>query len=223
MNQVMDDKQPAKDRFDDLRSILARANEGDLSVLPELRTLLATREDLWREVGDVAAQAEQTFLRLFAGTNLHFMEAIRNKLTELKIDLAGLSPSPVEKLLVDRIAISWLQVHHADIDAAAARKKDPIGTLALHAQRRLDSAHRRYLQAVKTLVTCQWALQNQPLMGASKPARVRGHGFLPHHNVTPDEQAAQLCSFREQRSRLAGVQGSAMSPLVAARMQRHLR
>jgi hypothetical protein len=37
-----------------------------------------------------------------------------------------------------------------------------------------DAATLRRLLAVG----CQWALQNQPLMGASKPARVMGHGFI---------------------------------------------
>src|ERR1700730_6249211 len=137
---------------EDMQRLLLRAQEGDLTALPELRTLLATRRDLWVQVGDLARHAELTQLQLIGRKNLLVKEAAQRKLAELKADLAGPSPTPLEKLLVDRIGVCWLQVHHLDVDACHTLAKDKgTSTWSVYAQKRLDSAQRRYLLAVKTL------------------------------------------------------------------------
>ena len=61
-------------------------------------------------------------------------------------------PTPVEKLVIARIAITWLQVHSADLDATAVLLRDSGATpLSVYAQKRLDSANRRYLQCLRSL------------------------------------------------------------------------
>src|SRR5262245_52436723 len=60
-------------------------------------------------------------------------------------------------------------------------------------------------------------------MGASKPARVMGHGFLPHHSVTPGENAEQHGSLPRTEKQASGGPGGGNEPPVAARTQRHLR
>lgn len=157
--------------IEDMQRLLLRAQSGDLSSLPDLRTLLDNRRDLWERVGDLADHAELTLLRLIANQDLFFMESVKHKLTELKAELAGPTPTPLEKLLVDRIGVCWLQVHHADLDAANARVKDQGATcVSLYAQKRLDSVHKRYLFAVKQLAVVRKLLKPRPRPALKAPA-----------------------------------------------------
>jgi hypothetical protein len=142
----------AKDQ-EQLRDLVRRAHEGDAGVLPRLRRLLDERPELWEQAGDLARHAEQALLELVAGRSLFAREAVERKLAGLKAELAGPGATPLERLLVDRVGLCWLQVHSLDLEAAALPRQLAAGPPGVNAQRRLDSAQRRYLQAVKALAT----------------------------------------------------------------------
>jgi len=127
---------------EDIQKLLARAQQGDVTCLPELRTVLSTHPELWAHVGDLADHAELTILSLIGRKNLLALESFRLKLAQLKKELTGpTEPLPLEQLLIRRIAISHLQVHHADIELAEAQTKgDHVQTG--HAERRLDGANK---------------------------------------------------------------------------------
>jgi hypothetical protein len=133
-----------------IRNLLRRAQGNDLSCLTELRALLDSRPDLWKQVGDLGSHAEMATLRLVAGGNLHLFEAVQRKLSELKAQLAGEAPSALEQLIVDRIGVCWLQTHHLDLQATSA-SGSALTPQGVWAQKKLDSAQRRYLLAVKQL------------------------------------------------------------------------
>src|SRR5262249_1483680 len=132
----------------ELRDFLDRAQSGDASTLPGLRKML---EDpiLVNSFGNLAEQAERSFIRAAAGDDLPFREALTRKLQLLREELAGPNPTPIERLLVERVAACWLQVQDADVRAAQAKNLPP--TWAEFYQRRMDHAHRRYLSSLKTL------------------------------------------------------------------------
>jgi hypothetical protein len=69
----------------------------------------------------------------------------------LRADLAGQDPSPLERLLADRIALCWLSLHDAEVRFAQA--KDLTWKQVRYWQDRIDAAHRRYLSGIKTLAT----------------------------------------------------------------------
>ncbi len=68
----------------------------------------------------------------------------------MKTELAGPKPSPLERLLVDRIAACWLQVHYADALYAQRMGEVSVGW-GDYLQRRQDRAHRRYLASIRAL------------------------------------------------------------------------
>ena len=140
-----------------LRKLVQRAEQGDEAALPELRVALDANPWCWNCYGDLGRQAQGAWLDLIGGKNLMLKEAASRKAEQLRTELAGPGPSPLERLLVERVVACWLQVHYSD--AAYAQLKG--GGPAQHAValRRQDSAQRRYLQAVKALATVRKLLR----------------------------------------------------------------
>jgi hypothetical protein len=68
----------------------------------------------------------------------------------LKAQVTGLSPTPLEQLLIERIVVCWLQVQQAEL--RAADRLDKNGWVLSNAEEnRLDKVNRRFLAAVKNL------------------------------------------------------------------------
>ena len=133
-------------------AIITRACEGDASVRPELKKLLDEMPDLVRCIGgDLAKLAETSLIGAIAGKNIAQSESLSRKMESLRNELAGAHPTPIERLLVERVAICWLHVYHADCKYATPGNV-PLN-LGDYYQRQQDRAHRRYLQAIKMLAT----------------------------------------------------------------------
>lgn len=136
----------------ELDALFTRANEGDRRATEKLRQAFDRNPGLWDVVGDVAYQAEASTVSMLAGRNEVVEDAIRRKLKGLKQELAGESPSPLERLLVDRVAACWLLLAHAENKYAEVMKERSVSfDLSEYHQRRCDRAQRRYLAAIKAL------------------------------------------------------------------------
>jgi len=143
-------KETLPKKKEDLIELVERAGRGDETTLPALRELLDFEPELVSAWGDLARKAERELLEVRAGNNLRTKEAVQRKLRAMETELAGLSPSPLEKLLVERVAACWLQLHWAEVIYA-----QNLGSLTMtqseYHQRCLDRMHRRYLSSIKTL------------------------------------------------------------------------
>src|SRR5262249_20583590 len=84
-------------------------------------------------------------------------ESARRKAEQLRAELAGPEPSPLERLLIERVVSCWLQVNYAD--AAYAQIKGNAPGQHAAALRRQNSAQHRYLQSVRALVTVRRLLR----------------------------------------------------------------
>lgn len=145
-------KQPKpKNPIDLLRKLVARANAGEQWAIQRLRAVLDDNPSFWRRAGDLTAVAEQAWIGLVAGSDLLAIECTKRKLAELKEELQGPNPTPMESLLVDTIAVAWLGSQHAEIQASAPT----TGSLeqASWKLKRAESSQRRLLTATKTLAT----------------------------------------------------------------------
>jgi hypothetical protein len=143
-----------------LAQLLKKAEQGDRTVLPQLRAALAADSSLWRSYGDLALQAEASLVQLAAGANLLLAEALQRKLQALKDDLGGRSSSPLERLLVERVSTTWLQLTYYDcLSAQATGASEARLKLLLRQQ---ESAHRRRLAALRTLATVRKLLTLAP-------------------------------------------------------------
>jgi hypothetical protein len=100
--------------------------------------------------GDMAANAIEAIVSR-ATDDPAQREALRRQAVKLREDLAGPAATPIERILAERVAVSHLDSYYSDILA----QSDSFMQLGDFLQRRQDRAHRRYLQAVKTLALCR--------------------------------------------------------------------
>ena len=137
-----------------LQALVQRGMQGDQEVLPALRTLLDTQPALWTEVGTLTTEVEQAWLQLLTGDDLVTREVLRRQLEAGKAELAGPQPTPLERLLSERIALCWLQVQQAELWAVRHVTQPDAWS-----EQRLDRAQARFLAAVKALAQVRKLLQ----------------------------------------------------------------
>jgi hypothetical protein len=143
-----------------LQSLVKRAERGDESALPELRAALDENPWIWQRYGDLARQSQAAWLQLIAGPNLLLRESVERKAEQLRAELAGPGPSPLERLLVERVIACWLQTQYAD--AAYAQLQNPSPGQHTAALKRQAGSHQRYLHSIKTLATVRKLLTPTP-------------------------------------------------------------
>jgi hypothetical protein len=140
-------------------------------VLPQLREFLDAAPALWKEYGDLALHAEASLGMLAVGENLYLGECLHRKLDDMKHELAGPSPSPLDRLLAERVVACWAEV--AYFDALWAQQiKNSTPPQAKYLLRQQESAQRRYLAAMRTLAMLQRLLPPRPKQQARGRVRL---------------------------------------------------
>jgi hypothetical protein len=110
---------------------------------------VAISADLLEEYYNLAEICENALIRAYADSNAIEELGIKSRVRLLRQELAGPRPSPLESILIERIACCWIQAHHADILTATWR--NATIPQAEYLQRRQDHTARRFLQACKAL------------------------------------------------------------------------
>jgi hypothetical protein len=147
----------------ELRALLERGHAGDPSVLPELKKAFDENPELADMLGDLGRLAAESLVTAVAGRSLVAREAIRRRADKLRRELAEPDAPVLERLLAERIAMGWIEVHKADADLAVALgKQQTASDVTQAANRHLDRAHARYLSSIKALATVRKLLQPRP-------------------------------------------------------------
>lgn len=133
----------------DAAGFLKRADEGDQATLPTLRKLLESPAAVEKLGGNLASRAQNALVASICGKRLLDAEALLRKLELLREELGGPSPTPLERLVVERIVACWLQLHQLEL-SYGAKASMPI-ELANYYQKSIDRAQKRYLAAIKAL------------------------------------------------------------------------
>lgn len=147
---------PAKMTWDELNALSKRAEKGDRSCLPQLRKALKSGDyPNWSRrirdtLGNPADWLETSLAGLGGGKNdLAMIEASKIKMDQLRKELEGPDPTPMERLLAERAVFCWFAVN--TYEALYTLQKDQTIRQAEYQVRRIDSAHKRFLSAVATL------------------------------------------------------------------------
>jgi hypothetical protein len=145
------DAQENRSDVERLAELVARAEIGDEAVLPRLREFLDLRPEIWESAGDVAQRARGAQIALYAGPNLLLRESVERKLAALKDELSVPNQSALERLIIERVMISWLQ--GATADRQLAQDDEVSAATANTRQKRVDQSNRRFLAASRQLAT----------------------------------------------------------------------
>jgi hypothetical protein len=141
---------PSTDPLEQVNKLLPLANEGEPEALAALRAVCEQTPELWRRMGNLASHVEDELVSATAGANEVYRDAIYSSLDEQRRALTGPDPSPLERLLVDRIVVCGLDLANLEL---GSRQEDERHTPAQreHMARLVDRSHRRYLAAIRTL------------------------------------------------------------------------
>lgn len=140
---------PALTRSEALQILVDRANGGSKSALDSLRQLMDKCPEIWQHVGNLTRHAEIAWTDLVAGGDHLMVETIKRYVERLKGELAGPAPTPIERLLADQAALTWLASRYAEI-VSAKPGTSSLGEAKMRLKR-AESAQRRHLASLKTL------------------------------------------------------------------------
>ena len=151
-NSAAKNDESLTDLIDDKKRLMAlidRAQDGDKGALPVLRKVLDEEPRIAGFV-NLARDVERSIVKKISGDDVFTHEAIPRNLKAMRKEIAGENPSPLERLLAERIAVCWLELQY--FEAIYAQN---LGNLTMaqgdYHQRRIDKAHRRYLSSIKAL------------------------------------------------------------------------
>jgi hypothetical protein len=162
---VLELTEATRKRIRELQELADKAEGGEDGARLELRRRL--REET-PEVVAGCSDSARSYRRLLAerasGGNPLRKEAISERADRMALELAGENPTPLEVLLSQRVASLWVLVELQEALLAAwyYKAKATSPTFVLQMARLQESAHRRYLAAIKTLA------QVQKLQGLSR-------------------------------------------------------
>jgi hypothetical protein len=63
---------------------------------------------LWLDLGQLGEIAEESWLSVVSGEDRVLRTGVRHKLDALKADIGHATASPLERLLIDRVGLTWL-------------------------------------------------------------------------------------------------------------------
>jgi hypothetical protein len=136
--------------LEEVHPLLEGAHKGDKEVLPKIREALDEAPELARIFVDLSQEAERSLIRHISGDNLLVQEALPRQLEAMRKELVDPNPSPLERLLIERVVASWLQVRY--FEAHYAKNLPNLNVVqSEYLQKRIDRAHKRHLSAIRTL------------------------------------------------------------------------
>jgi hypothetical protein len=134
----------------ELKDHVARAEAGDEGALAELEAALEQAPEIARRFGNLNIMVEEGFVERAAGTSAFRQKSLTVTLANMREELAGPNPSPLESLGAERVASCYLQLHYAELLYNQQLPELTLKQDAYH-QKRLDRLHNRYLSAMRSL------------------------------------------------------------------------
>ena len=170
-----------KARLAQLQALSDRAEDGNKDARRELwKAIRASSPEIVARCSDIARRGQLILAETLAAGEPLIEAAILARLDLMRAEVAGENPTPLETLLVERIVSAWLVVEaqeallNAQLKRGSEVKRCPPSYLKFMIGW-LDSAHRRYLAAIKSLAQVRRLQSNTP-----------GVQFNTQINVSPE-------------------------------------
>jgi hypothetical protein len=134
----------------DFDTLMQKVNAGDESAADLVVQYARKDQDLADALVRVAST--QAYAWLSYGTSDSYSRyVLEERAQSTRRDLLGEKATPLERLLVERIVVCWIQVQIAEAKYIAVMKGDTTFARARFYEDLMDRAQRRYLAAIKTL------------------------------------------------------------------------
>lgn len=173
------------DPMAEFRALVKRADAGDDAALPIVMRVFDEVPSLWDAYGDLATTAENALVDLVAGKSKLTQAATRRHLATMRANLGGPNPSPLDRLLIQRVVACWLQSQQADLAYARSLRGSSPAEVEHH-HRRQDRAARQNLKALRTLATVSRLLVPPMQVNiAERQVNIAANAFRPEEATSP--------------------------------------
>ena len=157
MPGVLELSEDARGRLAELRTVSEKAEGGDWNARKRLRRLVRdSSPEVIAAASDFVGRAERILANTISAGQPLMREAIHERMQQMRSEIAGENPTPLEVLLTERVVAGWLLVEVLE-GLIAAQYDRNIDThrvpppYILQMSRILESATRRYLAAIREL------------------------------------------------------------------------
>jgi hypothetical protein len=134
-----------------LHDLLRFAEKGEEDAVPEIRQILDEHPDLALRFVDVSHIAEDALIEAMTKEgDLAAKELVRCQLGAMREQIVGKNSPPLERLLSERVVVTWLEVQFFEALYAKNMRRLTMPQEEHH-QKRLDRAHGRHLSAIRAL------------------------------------------------------------------------
>ena len=172
MSAEIEPREELEPKLARLQALSKEAEGGDKEARKELRRLVRdSSPEVIAEASGIARRAESMLAKTISAGEPLMHEAIQERMRQMRAEIAGEDPTPLEVLLTERVVAGWLLVevlegliaaqYHRDVNA----HRVPPGHI-IQQSRILESATRRYLAAIRELARVR------KLQAGAPPVRV---------------------------------------------------
>jgi hypothetical protein len=147
----------ARDRLTELKVLSEKAQAGDKEARKELRRLVrASSPEVIAEASGIASRAEWMLVKTISAGKPLMEEALEERMDQMRAEIAGENPTPLEVLLTERVVAGWLLVEVLEGLIAGQYQRDVTAhrvppAHVIQQSRILEGATRRYLAAIREL------------------------------------------------------------------------
>lgn len=134
---------------DDWDDNVADAADGDEAALEELKRILRFNPAICEKLGDLSRHVQTTMIDILGAESIATREAFQIELEKLRSGLHQKDSHPLERLLVEQVITTKLDLAIQQIGCAQPQPKE---TLKRRWERRMDRAQKRHLAAITAWV-----------------------------------------------------------------------
>jgi hypothetical protein len=143
------------------------AQDGDKEAKRELREAVrASSPEVIASVADIASSYRKILARTASGGDQLMLEGLRAYMLQMEENIMGENPTPLEALLAERVVSCWMLVELMEALTSGWFNRDREQRVSpqylLQMVKIQESAHRRYLAAIRTLAQVRKLQANTP-------------------------------------------------------------
>ena len=180
MPGALEMSEDARDRLTELKVLSEKAEGGDKEARKELRRLVReSSPEVIAEASGIARRTEWMLVKTISAGKPLMEEALQERMHQMRLEIAGENPTPLEVLLTERVVAGWLLVETLEGLIAAQYQRDVKAhrvapTYVIQQSRILESATRRYLAAIRELATVRKLRMGAPVQVNTQVNVLRG-------------------------------------------------